>query len=114
MPSNKFFLATILTLTSCVSLANSGASQNLSAASKHSVLSVTHGIKASGQVVSGVVAVPLLVVGQVGSASLATGEALMDHAVASEPLTVTEMTITADPTPAKTMQKALPKKDEEK
>jgi hypothetical protein len=105
MKSFKLVFTLITVFSSTIAIANSGASTNLSAASKHSVLTVSHGVKASGQVVSGVVAVPLLIVGQVGSASLATGESLMDHAVGTEPLTVTEMTITADPAPQSVLQK---------
>ena len=104
MKSFKLVFTLITAFSSTIVLANSGASTNLSAASKHSVLAVSHGVKASGQVVSGVVAVPLLVVGQIGSASLATGESLMNHATGTEPLTVTEMTITADPAPNVVME----------
>jgi len=104
MKSKKLILALVISLSSTISYANSGASKNMSAASKHSVLATTHGIKASGQVASGVVAVPLVFVGQVGAASLATGESLMNYAVGTEPLTVSEITITADPAPHKEMQ----------
>lgn len=99
MKSIKLVITLFTVSSSTVSLAISGASENISAASKHSVLSISHGVNASGQIVSGVVAVPLLVVGHIGSISMVSGEALMKNAIGSEVLTVTDITITADPAP---------------
>lgn len=104
MKSIKLALTLFIALSPTMSFANSGASENISAASKHSVLSISHGVNASGQVVSGVVAVPLLVLGNLGSASMASGESLMNHAIGTEALTVTELTITADPAPQIVME----------
>lgn len=110
MKSIKLIFTLIVLFSSSMSLANSGASENISAASKHSVLSVSHGVKASGQVVSGVVAVPLIIVGQVGSVSLEAGESLMKNAIGSDELVITELTITADPAPQSVMQNTVDEK----
>ena len=110
MKSIKLTIILIVLFSSSMSLANSGASENISAASKHSVLSVSHGVKASGQVVSGVIAVPLIIVGQIGSVSLEAGESLMKNDTGSEELMITELTITADPAPQSVMQNTVDEK----
>lgn len=100
---NKILLIT-LTLTSLHSFADSGASQNASAASKHSALAVSHGTAASAKLGSAVVATPLIVAGAIGSASLEIGGALMENAVTTAPLELTEKTITVAPSPAQMMK----------
>lgn len=76
-----------------------GISKNISAASKHSVYAVSNGVVASAKVVSGVIAIPLLVIGNTPEFSKKTGQALMDAAVADTPLFISDVTITADPAP---------------
>lgn len=81
-----------------------GPSENASAASKHSVLAGSHGLKASGQIASGVVAIPLLAVGSVGAMSMNAGTALIEVATdTAKPLEISDKTITADRSPAEEM-----------
>jgi len=100
---NTILLIT-LTMTSLQSFANSGASQNASAASKHSALAASHGTVASVKLGSAVIATPLIVIGAVGNASLQAGNALMESAVSTTPLEVTDKTITSAPSPAQIMK----------
>jgi len=100
---NKLLLIT-LTLTSLHSFADSGVSQNASAASKHSALAASHGTAASAKLGSAVVATPLIMVGAIGSTSLEIGSALMDNAVKATPLELTDKTITVTPSPAEIMK----------
>lgn len=100
---NKILLIT-LTMTSLQSFADSGASQNASAASKHSALAASHATVASVKLGSAVIATPLIVVGAIGNVSLQAGNALMENAVSTTPLEVTEKTITAAPSPAQIMK----------
>lgn len=76
---------------------------NAGLASQQSGQALKHGALASGQVVSATVAVPLVVVGEVGKAAGKAGEGLMEFAI-DEPLEVSDTTITADPAPALVMQ----------
>lgn len=91
-------------MTSLHSFANSGASQNASAASKHSALAASHGTVASAKLGSAVIATPLIVVGAIGNVSLQAGNSLMNNAVSTTPLEVTDKTITAAPSPAQIMK----------
>lgn len=100
---NKILLIT-LTMTSLQSFADSGASQNASAASKHSALAASHGMVASAKLGSAVIATPLIVVGAIGNISQQAGNALMENAVSTTPLEVTDKTITAAPSPAQIMK----------
>ena len=100
---NKVLFIT-LTMTSLQSFAGSGVSQNASAASKHSVLAVSHGVVASAKVASAIIATPLIVVGAIGGVSMKAGNALMDKAISTTPLEITEKTITATPSPAQIMK----------
>jgi len=97
-------IALTTSLAAPVFAADSG--QHASKASKHSALAIKHGATSTAQVASGVVAVPLIVVGSAGVASAAAGSALMEHAVDKGPLTITEITITTDPSPKAVMKKA--------
>ncbi|WP_281560330.1 hypothetical protein [Thalassomonas sp. RHCl1] len=102
----SFFTTTIaltLALSSTPIYAQDSA-QHTSKAGKHSALAVSHGAASSAKVASAAVAVPLLVVGSAGVASVAGGSALIDSATKPKPLTVTEVTITADPAPNQAMQ----------
>lgn len=91
-------------MTSLQSYADSGVSQNASAASKHSALAASHGTVASAKLGSAVVATPLIVVGAIGNVALQAGNALMKNAVATTPLEITEKTITTAPSPAQIMK----------
>jgi len=79
---------------------------NIAASVKHSGKAIKHGAIASGQLVSGAVAVPLVVVGELGKASGKAGETLMDVATDKQPLEVSDANITAEPTPAVVMNSA--------
>ena len=61
-----------------------GSMQNFSQALEHSSLAAAHSVVGSAQLVSGVVAVPLLVVGSAGAVSQQAGEALWE--VANSPI----------------------------
>lgn len=100
---NKVLLIT-LTMTSLQAFADSGASQNGSAASKHSALAVSHGTVASAKQGSAVIATPLIFVGAIGNVSLQAGNALMENAISTTPLEITDKTITAAPSPAQIMK----------
>lgn len=91
-------------MTSLQSYADSGVSQNASAASKYSALAASHGTAASAKLGSAVVATPLIIVGVIGNVALHVGSALMKNAVATTPLEITEKTITAAPSPAQIMK----------
>jgi len=100
---NKILLIT-LTMTSLQSFADSGASQNTSAASKHSALAASHGTVASAKLGSAVIATPLIVIGAVGNVSMQAGNTLIESAISTTPLAVTDKTITATPSPAQMMK----------
>ena len=73
---------------------------NATASVKHSGNAIKHGAVASGQLVSGAVAVPLVVVGELGKASGKAGDALMDVALDKQPLEISDTNVTAEPAPA--------------
>ncbi|MEY8198848.1 MAG: hypothetical protein RPS47_06370 [Colwellia sp.] len=79
-----------------------------SQASKHSTLAVSHGAASTAKIASAVVAIPLIAAGSVmyGAATLSgsAGNALMANAADKGELTVTELTITADPAPQAVMK----------
>ncbi len=100
---NKILLMT-LTMTSLQSFADSGASQNASTASKHSALASYHATVTSTKLGSAVIATPLIVVGAIGNISLQAGSTLMESAISTTPLEVTDKTITAAPSPAQIMK----------
>jgi hypothetical protein len=97
-------LLILLTSTSLQSVADSGASQNASAASKHSALATSHGTVASAKLGSAVIATPLIVIGAIGSVSLKAGNELMENSLSTTPLEITEKTITTAPSPAQIMK----------
>lgn len=102
MKTTKLILILSLSLSTSHILAD-GSMQNASAASKHSVLAVANGVVFTSKVVSGVVAVPLIIIGNVGKASDAAGDVLLENATEYTPLTITEITITADQSPSDVM-----------
>ena len=83
-----------------------GPSENASAASKHSILSGSHALKASGQIASGVIAIPLLTIGSIGALSTEAGTGLIDLATGDngKPLEISDKIITADRSPAEVMK----------
>jgi len=84
-------------------MAAEGSMQNLAKASEHSVQALGHGLAAGGQLVSGVVAIPLKVVGAVGEVSGNAGDALWD--ISTGELPITDETVTAGPSPSDAMNK---------
>ena len=111
---SQIFTLSLIAFTSFASQADS-ASEHASKGSRHSALASAHSTTASAQVASGVVAVPLLVVGSTASASQAAGESLIDAASGKHkidkhvPLEVTEITITVDRSPAEQIKKSAKK-----
>jgi hypothetical protein len=101
---NKVLFIT-LTITSMNSFANSGASNNASTASKHSALALSHGLVATAQLGSAVIATPLLIVGSIGHISMEAGKSLMENATGKQPLTITDKTIVTAPSPKQIMNK---------
>lgn len=100
---NKVLLI-LLTTTSLQSFADSGASKNASVAAKHSALAAAHGTVASAKLGSAIIATPLIIVGAIGNVSLTAGNALMESALSTTPLEITEKTITVAPSPAQMMK----------
>lgn len=101
---SSVFAVMVLASISQVSLAADSLG-NAGEAAKHSGQAIKHGATASGQVVSGAVAVPLIVVGEVGKLSTKAGEALLDVATDSEPLEISDTSVTAAPAPSEVMKK---------
>lgn len=73
--------------------------QHVKQSAQHTAGSVGHAAVGSGKLVSGVVAVPLKVIGKAGDASDAVGDLLWENATGEEALEVTEDTVTAGPAP---------------
>lgn len=73
--------------------------QHAAAASGHAASAATHGAVASGQVVTGAVALPLKAVGAVGKAADKAGDTLLDATGDSKPLHVSDETVSAGPAP---------------
>lgn len=90
-------------------------SEHSGKASKHSALAISHGVAGSAKVASAAVAVPLVVTGSValsaGAASVELGEGLSKVASSNVnkaqnlELEITEITITAERSPAEVMKK---------
>jgi len=93
-------------------------SEHSGKASKHSALAISHGVAGSAKVASAAVAVPLVVTGSValsaGAASVELGEELSKVASSKASnvnkaqnleLEITEITITAERSPAEAMKK---------
>jgi hypothetical protein len=105
----KFTQLAVVSLTLMTSQAVLAADSigNAAASVNHSGKAIKHAAVASGQFVSGAVAVPLIAVGELGKASGKAGEALMDVATdKQQPLEVSDITLTAEPTPAVVMNSA--------
>lgn len=79
-------------------------SQHLHTASKHSALASAHVTVGSAKAVATAVALPLIAVGSASTASTNAGSAILQSTQAHEPLEITDITITQDPSPAHAMQ----------
>lgn len=78
-----------------------GSAQHFSDALDHSAQALAHSTAGGFKLVSGVVAIPLMISGEIGKTSGEIGEALWDES--NTPLPITEEVITAGPTPAEAM-----------
>ncbi len=100
----------LITITSMLFGATSamaaGPFQHLSQASAHSAQAIAQTSVAGVKIVSGIVAVPLMVVGVVGGVSGQAGHALWDSAnqPIGEPLAITDEIITSTISPDQAMQ----------
>ncbi|OUR72171.1 hypothetical protein A9Q78_07640 [Methylophaga sp. 41_12_T18] len=83
-----------------------GSSQHLSKASAHSAQAIAQTSVAGVKIVSGVVAVPLMIVGGIGNASGQAGEALWNEATTpiGEPLAITDEILTTRASPEQAMK----------
>ena len=100
---NVMGMTALLALLATAPVHAQGFSQSVADSTKHSVKAVGHSVAAGGKLVSGVVAAPLMIVGGVGQASMAAGQALWQ--TADGPLPVTEESFTAGPNPGQAMKK---------
>ncbi len=89
-----------LTLISSQAVLAADSIGNAGASVSHSGKAIKHAAVASGQFVSGAVAVPLIAAGELGKATGKAGEALLDVAMDNQPLEVSDVTLTAEPAPA--------------
>jgi len=94
-------VATLLSLSMPVFAG--GSAQHFSDSLDHSVQALGHVTVAGLKLVSGAVAIPLMMSGEIGKASGEIGESLWEEANA--PLPITEEVITVGPTPADAMVK---------
>ena len=95
---------TFIALTSMATHTFAGDSvQHSGKAVKHSTLAAGHSVVTTAKVASVAVAVPLVVVGSTGVASVATATAIDKKMQKTKPIEITEITITADPAPNKVM-----------
>ena len=78
-----------------------GSAEHFSESLGHSVQAVGHSTVAGFKLVSGSVAIPLVIVGEIGKASGEAGEALWEEA--NTPLPLTEQVLTVGPSPAEAM-----------
>ncbi len=83
--------------------------QHISKAGKHSALAVSHGTASTAKVASAVVAVPLIATGSVivvaGTMSAEAGSKLMESRSHNDEIIISDITITADPSPQEAMNK---------
>lgn len=98
---NVMGMTALLALFATAPVHAQGFSRSAAESTKHSAQALGHSVAAGGKLVSGVVAVPLIIVGGVGQASMAAGQALWENA--DGPLPVTEESFTAGPNPSRAM-----------
>ncbi|MGJ8693077.1 MAG: hypothetical protein ACSHW0_11415 [Thalassotalea sp.] len=94
-----FIALTTLTTQACAS----DSVQHSGKAVKHSTLAAGHSVVTTAKVASVAVAIPLVVVGSAGIASVAAADSLDKKMHRHTPIEITEITITADPAPNKVM-----------
>lgn len=80
-----------------------GSMQHASQAAGHSGQAIGHSVVAGAQLTSAAIAVPLVVVGAVGTASGEVGKSLLEAAEIGEPLTVSDETVTVGPNPGQAL-----------
>ena len=95
--------STAILLGLSVSVYAGGSAQHFSDSLDHSAQALGHVTVAGLKLVSGAVAIPLMMSGEIGKASGDIGEALWEEA--NTPLPIAEEIITAGPTPAQAMSK---------
>jgi hypothetical protein len=85
-----------------------GASHHVSKALAHSLEAVAHTTVAGMKVVSGAVALPLVIVGEIGQVSGDAGEELWEEAnrPIGEPLVISDEVVTAGPAPREAMDES--------
>lgn len=105
----KIILSGLIVVSCYSSLAFSENSiRHASNASKHSILTVSHGVAGSAKVVSAVVAIPLVIaastaeVSKISSQNLSSGESPQNR---TQVLVLTDKVVTADPSPRNFLQK---------
>jgi len=100
--TNSIGLAVLITLSATQAAYAQGSSgQHFSEAIGHSVQAAGHSVVGSAKLVSGTIAVPLIVIGGVGKVSQSAGEELWDIAnqPIGTPLPISEETVSAGPAP---------------
>jgi hypothetical protein len=88
-------------LSFSISACAGGSAQHFSDSLDHSTQALAHSTAAGIKFVSGAIAIPLMMSGEIGKVSGEIGEELWEEA--NTPLPITEEVITAGPTPAKAM-----------
>ena len=108
---SKTFGLCVMSLAVVPALAG-GVSQHAGDSINHSAQAVAHSSAAGAKLVSGAIAVPLMLSGEIGKATGEMGEALWDDAnqPIGTPLRVTEDVITVGPSPAEAMAQEGDKK----
>ncbi len=91
------FLLGFLLMTAQPAIAQGSLGHSIQA-SKHGSQAGAHSAVGAAKLTSGIVAVPLIAIGEVGKAVGSTGEAMWDEA--NEPLPIASETVTAGPPPS--------------
>ncbi len=97
----RLFILSVLLIMSSAVFAN-GSLQHFSQAVDHSAQAVGHSTAAGMKLVSGAVAVPLMIGGEIGKASGEIGEALWEESNA--PFPISEDVLTVGPRPSDAMK----------
>lgn len=99
--SGTMFLSSLILLGCSQSPSQNAtaSAKNTTMASGHTAAASANGVAVSGQVASGAVALPLKVVGALGTAADKTGNILLDASGISKPLPVSDDTVSAGPAP---------------
>ena len=101
--SNRIITTVVVVFCMSMPVFAGGGAQHFSDALNHSSQAVAHSTAAGFKFVSGAVAIPLMVGGEIGKAGGDIGEALWDEA--NTPLPISEDIITTGPSPAEAMEK---------